>query len=146
VTQPPQRPAGRDKETTTPGAGGGEGPQVPPGALLAAVAADDKLGRDTVVLAMTDLLNVVDAFVVTSGRNPRQVQTLVEEIEDRVRGETGQSPSSVEGLRDGTWVLLDYGDFVAHVFLDETRAYYDLEHLWAGAPRVPWQARALASG
>jgi ribosome-associated protein len=113
---------------------------VPPGALVAAVAADDKLGQDTVVLAMTDLLSVVDAFVVTSGRNPRQVQTLVEEIEGKVRAETGQS------LRDGSWVLLDYGDFVAHVFLEETRAYYDLEHLWSGAPRVPWQARALASG
>jgi ribosome-associated protein len=121
-------------------------PVVPEGALWAAVAADDKLGRDTVVLAMTELLPVVDAFVVTSGRNPRQVQTLVEEIEDRVRRGTGQSPTSVEGLRDGSWVLLDYGDFVAHVFLEETRSYYDLEHLWSGAPRVPWQARALASG
>ncbi len=141
------RPVGQGHdERGTQGARTEGGPSVPPGALVAAVAADDKLGHDTVVLAMTDLLSVVDAFVVTSGRNPRQVQTLVEEIEGKVRAETGQSPTSVEGLRDGSWVLLDYGDFVAHVFLEETRTYYDLEHLWSGAPRVPWQARALASG
>src|SRR5208282_2017658 len=107
---------------------------------VAAAAADEKLGRDTVVLAMCELLGVVDAFVVTSGRNARQVRTLVDEIERRVKEGGGRSPASVEGLRDGTWVLMDYGDFVVHVFLEETRKYYDLEHLWAGAPRLAWRA------
>ena len=106
---------------------------------MAAEAADDKLGQDTVVLAMGELFGLVDAFVITAGRNTRQVRTLVEEIERRVKEGGGQSPSSVEGLKDGTWVLMDYGDFVVHVFLDETRAFYDLEHLWSGAPRVAWQ-------
>lgn len=129
-----------------PGIGGAVGvdevsvePSVPEAACLAAIAADNKLGRDTVVLAMGDLLGVVDAFVVTSGRNVRQVRTLVEEVERRVKEGTGRSPVSVEGLRDATWVLMDYGDFVVHVFLDETRDYYDLEHLWSSAPRVHWQ-------
>lgn len=115
---------------------------VPGTACLAAAAADEKLGRDTVVLAMSDLIGVVDAFVVTSGRNARQVCTMVEEIERRVKEGGGRSPASVEGLRDGTWVLMDYGDFVVHVFLEETRDFYDLEHLWSAAPRVAWQGAA----
>jgi ribosome-associated protein len=117
-------------------------PPVPPEACLAAEAADEKLGRDTVVLAMGELLGVVDAFVVTSGRNARQVRTLVEEVERVVKEKSGRAPTSVEGLRDGTWVLMDYGDFVVHVFLDETRDFYDLEHLWSSAPRVSWQDAA----
>ena len=115
---------------------------VPRSAYVAAAAADGKLGQDTVVLAMGELLGVVDAFVVTSGRNLRQVRTLVEEIEQQVKAGGGPSPLRVEGLRDGTWVLMDYGDFVVHVFLQETRDFYDLEHLWSGAPRVRWQEEA----
>lgn len=112
---------------------------TPQAAFVAAQAADGKLGSDTVVLAMDELLGVVDAFVLTSGSNVRQVRTLVDEIERRVKTEDGTAPLSVEGLQDASWVLMDYGDFVVHVFLDEARAYYDLEHLWSGAPRVRWQ-------
>lgn len=115
------------------------GRRLPLAVLVAAKAAEEKLGRDTVVLEMGELLNVVDAFVVTSGQNVRQVRTLVEEIERRVKDRGGPSPESVEGLRDASWVLMDYGDFVVHVFLEETRDYYDLEHLWSAAPRFPWQ-------
>ncbi len=114
-------------------------PVVPDSALVAARAADEKLGEDTVVLAMGDLLGVVDAFVVTSGRNDRQVRALVEEVERRVKDHDGTAPMAVEGLRDASWVLMDYGDFVVHVFAGETRGYYDLEHLWSGAPRIAWQ-------
>jgi ribosome-associated protein len=117
-------------------------PEIPRAAILAAVAADEKLGQDTVLLAMGELFGVVDAFVVTSGRNVRQVRTLVEEIERRVKDDEGSSPASVEGLRDGGWVLMDYGDFVVHVFLEEVRSLYDLEHLWSAAPRVRWQTEA----
>jgi ribosome-associated protein len=119
---------------------------VPDSAFVAAAAADDKLGEDTVVLAMAELLGVVDAFVVTSGRNDRQVRALVEEVERRVKDHDGTKPMSVEGLADATWVLMDYGDFVVHVFADETRGFYDLEHLWAGAPRVPWQEAGSKQG
>lgn len=94
------------------------------------------------MLAMDEALGVVDAFVVTSGRNVRQVRTLVDEVERQVKARDGRSPVQVEGLRDATWVLMDYGDFVVHVFLEELRSYYDLEHLWSGAPRVRWRAAA----
>jgi ribosome-associated protein len=113
--------------------------QLPPAATTAAESADAKLGRDTVILGMTELFGVVDAFVITSAQNTRHVRTLVEEIERVVKESHGIAPARVEGLPDATWVLMDYGDFIAHVFLQETRDYYDLEHLWSGAPRVTWR-------
>jgi ribosome-associated protein len=109
---------------------------VPEAALVAARAADDKLGQGTVVLAMGELLGVTDAFVITSGTNGRQVRTIVEEVERQVKQSAGRSPRATEGLRDLTWVLLDYRDFLVHVFHDEARAYYDLERLWGNAPRL----------
>jgi ribosome-associated protein len=112
------------------------------GCVVAAQAADAKSGRDTVVLAMGELLGLTDAFVITSGRNPRQVRTIVEEIERRVKAESAVSPLRVEGAADARWVLMDYGDFLVHVFLDEAREFYDLEHLWSAAPRITWNATA----
>jgi ribosome-associated protein len=119
---------------------------IPPAAATAAVAADAKLGHDTVVLAMTELFGVVDAFVITSAQNSRHVRTLVEEIERGVKEAHGLAPVRIEGLGDATWVLMDFGDFIAHVFLQETRDYYDLEHLWSGAPRVPWRGDVENAG
>ena len=112
---------------------------LPPAAATAAESADAKLGHETVVLAMTELFGVVDAFVITSAPNGRHVRTLVEEIERSVKEAHQLAPVRVEGLADATWVLMDYGDFIVHVFLQETREYYDLEHLWSGAPRVEWK-------
>lgn len=121
---------------------GSEGQLVPTAAKTAARAAADKLGAQTVILAMGAMLAVTDAFVVTSGRNSRQVRTLVEEVERQVKEATGQAPHSIEGLRDLQWVLMDYGDFVVHVFQEDTRDFYDLEHLWGDAPRVAWEEPA----
>lgn len=102
---------------------------------MAARAADAKLGQNTVVLAMGEFLGLTDAFVITSGTNSRQVRTIVEEVEHQVKQSEGRSPRATEGLRDLTWVLMDYGDFLVHVFVDEARRYYDLERLWGNAPR-----------
>jgi ribosome-associated protein len=113
--------------------------QLLPAAATAAESADAKLGHETVVLAMGELFGVVDAFVITSAANTRHVRTLVEEIERRVKEQHGVAPVRTEGTADATWVLMDYGDFIVHVFLQETRDYYDLEHLWSGAPRVAWR-------
>ncbi|MDA8368073.1 MAG: ribosome silencing factor [Actinomycetota bacterium] len=128
--------------TTTTTADPPEAPTaaVPPDCLVAARAADAKSGADTVVLAVGEQLAVTDAFVITSASNARHVRTLADEIERAVKVASGRGPNRVEGLDDARWVLLDYGDFVVHVFLDEARTYYDLEHLWAGVPRVPWTA------
>ena len=112
--------------------------------MIAAAAASDKKGEATVVLDMADQLGVVDTFVITSGTNPRQVRTIADEIEARLKEFDGHGPQSVEGLDDARWVLLDFGDVVVHVFLDEVRGYYDLEHLWAGAPRLDWENAPMA--
>jgi ribosome-associated protein len=120
--------------------------QVRQWARTAARAASAKGGDDTVIIEVGELLAITDAFVITSGRNTRQVKTIAEEVEARLKAEGGISPLRVEGLSDSHWVLLDYGDLVVHVFLDETRAYYDLERLWADAPRVAWEDEPASRG
>lgn len=116
-------------------------------AAEAARAASDKQGRDPVVLAVGELVAITDAFVVTSGANPRQVRTIVEEVELRVKRAGGPGPLRIEGLDDARWVLMDYGDFVVHVFLDDVRDFYELERLWAEAKTWGWEDEAaVASG
>jgi ribosome-associated protein len=115
-----------------------DAPFVPEDSVVAARAADAKSAEDTAVLAMGELLGLTDAFVIASGRNTRQVKTIVDEVERQVKESSGRGPVRVEGLDDARWVLMDYGDFLVHVFLDEARAFYDLEHLWADAPRMAW--------
>ena len=107
--------------------------------MTAARAAAAKKGEDIIVLEVGGVLAITDVFVITSAPNARLVKTIVEEVEKQVKAGEGPSPLSVEGLHDAQWVLLDYGDFVVHVFLDEVRRYYDLERLWADAPRLAWQ-------
>ncbi|HVF75662.1 MAG TPA: ribosome silencing factor [Acidimicrobiales bacterium] len=112
--------------------------------VTAAKAASDKKGEDTVVLEVGAVLAITDAFVITSGANARQVRTIAEEVERKVDEAGGHKPLRVEGLDDARWVLMDYGDFVVHVFLDEVRRYYDLERLWSDAPRVEWETTGAA--
>jgi ribosome-associated protein len=111
----------------------------------AARAAADKKASDTIVLDVGDVLSITDAFVITSGNNRRQVLTIAEEVEAQVKAIGGPGPLRVEGQGDAQWVLLDYGDFVVHVFLDEVRRYYDLERLWADAPVVEWDEGVAAA-
>ncbi len=113
---------------------------APPGissrAQTAALAAADKKGTDLAVLAVGEILAIIDWFVLVSASNTRQVRTIVDEVQRAMRDLDGSKPIGVEGLADATWVLLDYGDVVVHVFLDATREYYDLDRLWADAARV----------
>src|SRR5437588_12982240 len=104
----------------------------------AARAASAKKAEETVVLDVGEVLSITDAFVITSGGNRRQVLTIAEEVEAQVKATGGPAPIRVEGLSDAQWVLLDYGDFVVHVFLDEVRRYDDLARLWADRPAVEW--------
>ena len=109
-------------------------------ASVAARAADDKKGADTIVLEVGPVLAITDAFVITAGANPRQVRTIADEIELQLKRAGGPGPLRVEGLDDMRWVLLDYGDFVVHVFLDEARDFYGLERLWGDAAPIDWQS------
>jgi ribosome-associated protein len=85
-----------------------------------------------------EVLAICDHFVITSGRNVRHVRTITDEVERTVAAGGDQKPIRVEGLDDLRWVLMDYGDFVVHVFLQEAREYYELERLWSDVPRVAW--------
>lgn len=109
-------------------------------ASTAARAADDKKATSTVVLEVGPILAITDAFVITSANNTRLVKTIADEIERQVKAAGGPAPLRIEGLDDATWVLIDYGDFVTHVFLDEVREYYDLERLWSDAAKIDWEA------
>lgn len=116
-------------------------------AVTAARAAAAKKGLDTVILDVGPILAITDLFVITSGTNARQVRTMAEEVEAQVGEAVGRKPIRVEGLDDARWVLMDYGDVVVHLFLEEARAYYDLERLWSDAAVLEWDgvARAAAS-
>lgn len=119
--------------------------QVREWARTAARAASAKGGDDTVIIDVAAVLAITDAFVITSGRNNRQVKTIAEEVEARLKADGGIAPLRVEGLSDAQWILLDYGDLVVHVFLEETRRYYDLERLWSDVPRIAWEDEAARS-
>lgn len=112
--------------------------------IVAARVADAKAGQDVVVLEVGPVLALCSHFVIASAPNTRLVRTIADEVEAQLKADSGPSPIRVEGLDDLRWVLLDYGDFVVHVFLDETRRYYDLERLWSDVARVPWQEAASA--
>ena len=104
-------------------------------ARVAAAAIEDKKGEDILALDLSGLLVVTDVFLVATGTSTRHVKTLVDDAEEALR-EIDRRPIRREGVDFGEWVLLDYGDVVIHVFDRDTRAYYELERLWADAPAV----------
>ncbi|HVT75492.1 MAG TPA: ribosome silencing factor [Acidimicrobiales bacterium] len=108
-------------------------------ALEAARAAADKKATDPVILDVSQVLGLCDYFVIASAPNDRLVRAICEEIEERVKRAGGNGPRSIEGLDDARWVLMDFGDLIAHIFLDEAREFYDLERLWGDVPRVPFE-------
>lgn len=104
-------------------------------AMECARAAIDKKAENVKVLDLTDVSGFTDYFIIASGTSDRQVQSICDSIE-HVLTSQGHELLSAEGYADGRWVLMDFGDVVAHVFLDALREYYDLEALWADAPRL----------
>ena len=100
---------------------------------IAAVAAE-KLATDIVLLDMRGVVTYTDYFVICSGRNPRQTQTIAETVREKLKQERRVVAQRVEGEREGDWVLLDYLDVVVHVFTPEARAFYRLESLWGQVP------------
>jgi len=113
-------------------------------AQTAAQAAADKLATDIVLIDVSDRLAITDVFVVATGANERQVEAVVDEVEEQAR-RAGRKPIRREGQRDGRWVLLDYGDVVVHVQHSEERVFYALERLWKDCPFLPFTDRAEAA-
>ena len=107
--------------------------------LEAAEAASSKKAERIVILDVSELLVITDHFLVCNGGNERQVRTIADEVERRLLETHKVKPFRREGQREGRWILLDYVDFVVHVFGPEERDYYDLERLWSDAPRVPFE-------
>ena len=103
---------------------------------IAAAAVLDKKGLNPAMLDMSELMPVIDIFLVATGTSTRHVKTLAQEIEYQLGEQMDYRPVRREGLDAARWVLLDYGDIVIHVFDEETRAYYNLERLWADAPLI----------
>jgi len=100
-------------------------------------AASERKARDLVVLDLREVASFTDYFVITSGTNVRQVQAIADAVEEELRKRLHVKPARVEGYKSAEWVLLDYGDFILHVFEEKARRFYDLERLWRDAARVP---------
>jgi ribosome-associated protein len=110
-----------------------------------AALAQEKLAEDVVILDMRPVCTFTDYFVICSGRNPRQTAAIWDEVHGRLKREEGLLPRSVDGTREGSWILADYLDVVLHVFTPEARGYYKLEELWGDVPAVELDAAAAAS-
>ena len=105
-------------------------------AEVAARAAAAKLADDVLVIDVSEQLVITDCFVLASGSNDRQVNAIVDEIEEKMRL-AGYKPARREGTREGRWVLLDYVDIVVHVQHQDEREFYALERLWRDCPTIP---------
>jgi ribosome-associated protein len=105
-------------------------------ATIAAQAASAKLADDIVVIDVSDQLVITDCFVVASASNDRQVNAIVDEVEEKMRL-AGYKPARREGTREGRWVLLDYIDIVAHIQHQDERNFYALDRLWRDCPVIP---------
>ncbi|MFQ5852471.1 MAG: ribosome silencing factor [Candidatus Binatia bacterium] len=104
-------------------------------ALLLSRFALEKKAYNLVLMEVSEITSIADYFIICSGRSDRQVQSIAQGIEENL-GKIGISPLSVEGLTWGQWVLMDFSDVIVHVFYQPMREFYDLEGLWAHAPRV----------
>ena len=98
-------------------------------------AADSKQAKDVKVLDLREISSFADFFVICSGSNSRQIQAIADEVQMRLK-KLGEQANSIEGYQNAEWVLMDYGDYLVHVFSEKARAYYDLERLWRDSKTV----------
>ena len=110
-------------------------PEIDTPWVLPVRADESKKATNIKVLDLRPVTSFADTFVICTGSNSRQIQAVADEIEKQLK-EIGERPQSVEGYQNSEWVLLDYGDFVVHVFSEKARGFYDLERLWRDAPEV----------
>ena len=102
-------------------------------AKLACRALDEKKGKDIKVIDIHEVSVIADYFVIASASNQNQVQAMVDNVEEMLT-KAGYEPKQIEGTRNSSWILMDYGDCVAHIFRETERDFYNLEQLWADAP------------
>ncbi len=131
--------------------GDAEATVLPPAELdervrLALHAAGEKKAHDLVVLDLREVASFTDYFVIASGTNVRQVQAIADAVQEQLRKQLRVKPARVEGYNSAEWVLLDYGDFIFHVFEEKSRRFYDLERLWRDAARVPLPPEEASGG
>ncbi len=108
---------------------------LPTAAIIAARAAESKKALDVRVLDLRGISSFTDYFVVCSGSNSRQIQTITDEIEEQLK-KHGERPIGIEGYDKADWVLADYGDLIVNVFSQQAREFYDLERLWRNAKEI----------
>ena len=104
--------------------------------MTAASAASDRKAQDMVAIDIRKIASFAEFFLICSGSSTRQVQAIADEVMERLRDECDARPLHTEGYEAATWVLLDYGDLIVHIFTGESRAFYQLERLWRDAERV----------
>ena len=115
-------------------------------AINAAQIADQLRGQNVVILDLTGITSIVDFFVIATGTSQRQMHAIADEVNRKLKHEDGNRRISIEGYRTaGNWILTDYGDVVLHVFTPDGRLLYNLEQLWADAPRIEWQPLAAVT-
>jgi len=110
--------------------------QLDPELRLAIHCADEKKAVNLIALDLREIASFTEFFVIASGTNQRQVQAIADEINEQLKKQMGRKPVRIEGYNAAEWVLLDYGDFVFHLFDKEARDFYDLERLWRDARKV----------
>jgi ribosome-associated protein len=110
---------------------------------IAAKAAGEKKATEIVGLDLREVASFTEYFLICTGANTRQVQAISNSVEEELR-KAGKRPLHIEGYSTGEWILLDYGDFIMHVFSNSSRRFYDLERLWrdAGPVKLPEESRA----
>src|SRR5436190_3346060 len=110
-------------------------PRLPKSVVGAVHAVQDKKGLDIVVLDLRKAGGFTDYFVICTGGNPRQITAIADSVEERLRVDFGERPHLTEGVEKSQWILLDYFNFVVHIFSRECRDFYELERLWGNAER-----------
>ncbi len=110
--------------------------ELDPEVQLAIKCAADKKAFDVIALDLRSIASFTEFFIIASGSNQRQVQAIADEINEQVKKQLGTRPVRIEGYNSADWVLLDYGDFVVHIFNGESREFYDLARLWLDARKV----------
>jgi ribosome-associated protein len=127
--------ATRARKTKTSRAGDSKKPRLPKDVAAAVMAVSDKKAEDVVVLDLRKTGGFTDYFVICTGANSRQMTAIADSVQDTLRQSLDQRPALAEGVDKSEWILLDYFNFVVHIFSRECRAFYGLERLWGNAER-----------